>query len=818
MRRRLFAIMIAALLCIALLPTGAFATEGDVAQLGGITYATLDEAIDAAEDGDTILLLADAETAGLNLSKNLTIRAAEGVGKPSITFTQDGIALWGTALTFENVNLVMQGIGSTPYTEWSWMAVCASKDASLTLKASSMLMDGTGTSNAHAIYFCSNNQLNLLDGSSLTIQNYAQDALEWDGGDGGYNVNIVDSSFLSDHNRSGFTGTFYATITNACVDVINSTGNGSNGSHFIITNSTVNFNDNGAHGLSAGNLTIDDSTVNACRNGGNGIHTTGTLRICNRSQVTVNGNACSIISQWTIPGAIHAGGATSVIDNSTVTIRENRGSGIYQKSASGTLTISESARVTITNNTAEKLGYGGGIYVNGTANLASNVVLYNNHAGTAGDDIYLAPNASLSYGAVGADWSLDGLPDCNGKIHAIDGWYEDGVAGVRWLADTDVAEDLHVEEIALALTDESTGVTQPLVLTGTAALKAAHGVDPVITDPDGADDKTSYPGLDKVIVESTGETDGISVSRGDTVNFALKSTVPEDLKNYLEADAADAPSFYNFNDGLNSGLYYMAFHDTMDRGLTLQEGSIVLTIKGTVIPAAYYDVTTGTDPAGNTTLDVEFNLAAIYAAGYFTEDDFGTAAIVLSYSATVDEDIRAGAYYNTAWVEYEGGHTPEDAVEVDTFGIRVFKYDQATVTTDADGSWTATGLAGATFELRDADGTVIATGESNEDGYVVFRNGSVDANGVPIYEGLKAGTYQLVETKAPDGYIKSDAPYTLTISEGSDPAVILGARFANSNVPHTGGTGTRLFTIAGVCILAAAGVLFVLSRRKRSAN
>src|SRR5699024_331814 len=123
----------------------------------------------------------------------------------------------------------------------------------------------------HAIYFCNNNVLNLYNGTVLTIKNYANDALEWDGGNGGYNVNIINSTFVSDHNRSGFTGTFYATIENSDVDVINSTGNGSNGSHFIIKNSTVDFNNSGSHGLSAGNLTIDNSTVTATNNGNCGV-------------------------------------------------------------------------------------------------------------------------------------------------------------------------------------------------------------------------------------------------------------------------------------------------------------------------------------------------------------------------------------------------------------------------------------------------------------------------------------------------------------------------------------------------------------------
>ena len=258
-------------------PSGEQGTNTSVARIGPQEYDTLDAAVAAATDGTTIELLANATTNGLNLSKNLTIQAAEGLEqKPIVTFIQKGIALWGKKLTFKNIDVKMQGIGSTPYAEWSWQTICASANASLTLDNVNMTMDATGTTNSpHAIYFCNNNVLNIINGSNLTIKNYGNDALEWDGGDGGYNVNITDSTFVSDHNRSGFTGTFYATITNSKVDVINSTGNGSNGSHFIITESTVNFNDNQSHGLSAANLTINNSTVTANGNGICGIIATG---------------------------------------------------------------------------------------------------------------------------------------------------------------------------------------------------------------------------------------------------------------------------------------------------------------------------------------------------------------------------------------------------------------------------------------------------------------------------------------------------------------------------------------------------------------
>ncbi|MDD7249144.1 MAG: S-layer homology domain-containing protein, partial [Oscillospiraceae bacterium] len=419
----------------------------------------MDEAVAAANDGDTIQVLKDCTTEGLNLSKNLIFDGGET--KPTITFNKEGIALWGKSLTFKNCKVMMNGIGSTPYTaEWNWQTICASKDASLTLENTEMTLNGEkadGTkvnNNVHAIYFCSNNKLNLTN-STLKISNYPQDALEWDGGDGGYNVNLTDSTFISDNNRSGFTGTFYATIDNSTVKVLNSAGNGSNGSHFEFIDSFVDFNNNGAHGLSAGNLTISDSTVNANGNGGNGIHVTGALEISNDSNVTISENQCTISSKWTIPGALYIAGKSEIAD-STVTITGNKGSGIYQKS--DTLTVDPSATLTITNNEAEKLGYGGGVYVNGTMSLPKNVILYNNHARTAGDDIY--STGTIAFAKVGSGWVLD---DCD---HMIDGWYDDA-EGQRWSVH---AEPEHVEEFARTETAET--VKAPL------ALKAAHDLNP----------------------------------------------------------------------------------------------------------------------------------------------------------------------------------------------------------------------------------------------------------------------------------------------------------------------------------------------------
>lgn len=439
-----------------------------MAKIGETGYATLDAAVADAKDGATIVLCMDAETAGLNLSKDLTI---DGSGH-ALNFTDKGIALWGKALTFKNVNVTMNGIGSTPYTaEWNWVSVCASKDASLTLDGATLTMDGAGAGNVHAIYFCSNNKLNLKNASNLTIKNYKQDALEWDGGDGGYNVNIEEgSTYNSDHCRSGFTGTFIVTVDNSKVNVVNSTGNGSNGSHFNIVNgSVVDFSGNGSHGLSAGNLTIKNSEVTAKNNGLTGIIFTGKGEF-KSANVQISGTKGK--SYWNAgmrlmkPKDQPCKATLDVDAASTVSITDNKVTGLFLDSGAQA-TFAKDSSLMITGNDASQKNcatkkdlaqMGGGVVVRANASLTlpDSAVIENNNAAIAGDDVYVEKGGKITIGNTHKD-ILAGFGGCS---HTIDGWYIDG-KGSRWSA--------HKEP-------KFTALAQPGTYEGEVALKAAHGL------------------------------------------------------------------------------------------------------------------------------------------------------------------------------------------------------------------------------------------------------------------------------------------------------------------------------------------------------
>ena len=315
-------------------------------------------------------------------------------------------------------------------------------------------------------------------------------------------------------------------------------------------------------------------------------------------------------------------------------------------------------------------------------------------------------------------------------------------------------------------------------------------------------DKTSYPGLEKwIVLEDGREVDADTAAAGDEVDFKLESNVPEDLLNYLEPDPADPPQVAVNAIEPNSGTYPLTFHDNMDNVFE-NPTNFVVKVGDTVLTEGQYTLVTAglTDSCD---FEVTVDLAALYEAGLISEDDLGVTPVTVTYTATLKEGTTAGDYYNTAWVSYPNSETEQDKVKVETFKIDVFKYDQAD----------EKGLAGAEFALYDEtaidqDGNLIEGATPVLEGIVSGEDGHV------VIDGLDAGKYALVETKAPDNYVKSDTPLMLTIKAGIEPNVV-NVKFANSKIPHTGGMGTTLFTIGGVVLLAAAGTLFVVSRRKQ---
>ena len=136
-------------------------------------------------------------------------------------------------------------------------------------------------------------------------------------------------------------------------------------------------------------------------------------------------------------------------------VEHNKNSGIVNNDDATLTLLSGRVRYNTTSN-----WYGGGLRNYATATLSDDVQLYNNHAKYAGDDIENGDGATITFGATGSDWALDGYPDC---YHPIDGWYDDS-DNTRWNAHAEDEAGLH-----MVLVEPVTSYTNRL------SLKAAHG-------------------------------------------------------------------------------------------------------------------------------------------------------------------------------------------------------------------------------------------------------------------------------------------------------------------------------------------------------
>ncbi|MCC8181454.1 MAG: hypothetical protein LIO45_00495, partial [Clostridiales bacterium] len=161
----------------------------------------------------------------------------------------------------------------------------------------------------------------------------------------------------------------------------------------------------------------------------------------------------------------------------------------------------------------------------------------------------------------------------------------------------------------------------------------------------------------------------------------------------------------------------------------------------------------------------------------------------------------------------------------------------------------ATGLSGAVFELYSAgdvgsDGTPnlfaspLYTATSADDGTVTFTEPVLDEQGNETGDTtdvlLESGTYYLYETTAPTGYVLPATNYwvvevdtahnTVTItdfgengllqtdSQGDDYYIL---NYKEYELPLTGGTGTTMYIVTGLIVMATAAAVYVCTNRRR---
>lgn len=316
--------------------------------------------------------------------------------------------------------------------------------------------------------------------------------------------------------------------------------------------------------------------------------------------------------------------------------------------------------------------------------------------------------------------------------------------------------------------------------------------------------------------DTTGETtdwqDSADYDFGDKVPFQLTATLPKT----------------NFD---KYQTYYLEFSDTLSKGLSYDENSLVVKVGDRTLTTSEYTISTTKDSEGNTKLSVV--ITDVKALG-------GTAGgkVTVDYTATLTTDAVIGAKGNPNEVELiysnnpnengtgkpkDTGKTPKDTVIVFTYKTVVNKVDQ-----------NQQPLTGAGFTLyKKVKGEWKVVKEITAGEATKFE-----------FTGIDDGEYKLSETATPAGYntikditftveatheTEADQPkltnlsgvaasgqITFTADKDAGSLTTQVENKKGSILPSTGSIGTTVLYVAGSVLVVAAGILLVTKKRMKN--
>ena len=458
------------------------ATPKNAAQIGDTPYRTLDEAIEAATESDTIELLKNCELTVKTIDHAIKVNGnGKTISIPKQETEKGGLQINASA-TFLNTKLAICNPDETSDQESAW----------------SIIMNGNGvftldqgsecTITTRGIYTSPNATINVIGGSKLNLQETTYTAMM---AEAYANLNIRDRSAV--HIDRAYHG--------------NGVPNGITSFKIAVTDSEFTVTNCDNQGLVSCWLTLDNSEAEISGNdiGITGWNGTDVLTMKNSSTLTMENNKNAGIFIWggkvdiqngntltiTGTGSANTGAVTPAYYNGAVAVYTKTGNTANVSFADGATVILKNNGLSAINNLSttsssfyvgsgteitcngDKTNYGGGIYNFGSITIADGAKVYNNHAAIAGDDIYNSSikkkgtiyTGSILFGKTGEDWKLD---DCKPE-HPILGWYKDGMESnkeqvlKRWNVHGE-GEDYYAEEY----TAPTTEVTEAL------ALKAAH--------------------------------------------------------------------------------------------------------------------------------------------------------------------------------------------------------------------------------------------------------------------------------------------------------------------------------------------------------
>ena len=281
---------------------------------------------------------------------------------------------------------------------------------------------------------------------------------------------------------------------------------------------------------------------------------------------------------------------------------------------------------------------------------------------------------------------------------------------------------------------------------------------------------------------------------------------------------------------IDNQLTKYAIVDTMDEGLTFNENSVVVKYNGTgdaLTKGTDYSIEkdyvyTGKNGEATATFAVVFTPATLASEKFYDAEN-----VVVTYSADVNEKAKLNTairntdglvYGNDSETNFEPGKNSPD---VFTYGMKVVKINGNDITQK---------LSGAEFQIfTDAEAKTPLT----VDGKNVVAKTGANGEATFVLEGTTTTfkfdatqTYYAKETKAPADYNLNSSVFTVNIDKSKEYTFVGNVTVDGNNavadypvtVPKTGGMGTMMFYVGGAALIACAGVLLFVLKRKKAAK
>ena len=219
------------------------------------------------------------------------------------------------------------------------------------------------------------------------------------------------------------------------------------------------------------------------------------------------------------------------------------------------------------------------------------------------------------------------------------------------------------------------------------------------------------------------------------------------------------------------------------------------------------------DEPGDEKVSVPGMIKTNTATGMTGEGAIGT----LKPGDTVGFTLKTNVGEDMMWKKNDDGTKEQVLTENKETGLWEGTY-VLTITDTMEGPMTAdwTTLK-VTLKGADITGAAYVTKTTNETGFVItidcvaaLNAGAITVDDIGLAEVLVTYT-ATVNADAADGAVLKN---TASVNGSADSVVTGDVTNPPIEPPHTGGNGTRMFTIGGVLILAAACVLFAVSRKK----